>query len=94
MYYGAGAGTVGYAISPGRRCPEPGARPCPLRGQLTLGHQGTARSITWLRDCHTCVVAGRGPSYGKLLALVGSDAREAVGSQAAAHVTHARDEYL
>jgi hypothetical protein len=95
VYYATGANRLGYAISSGDALPGARGRTVEQYGvRFTLGHQGAARSITWLRDGHTCVVASRGMSYDGLLQLVGSDSREAVGSQAGLHVSHSRIAYL
>ena len=69
VFYRAADGTrVGYAIA---------ARP-PLDSDTThggyavsytLGHQGDARLVTWVREGRTCVIAGRFVSYQTLLRL-------------------------
>ena len=68
VFYRAGDGTrIGYAIA---------ARP-PLETEgsggyavsYTLGHQGAARLVTWVRDGRTCIIAGRSVSYQTLLRL-------------------------
>ncbi|HEX4008515.1 MAG TPA: hypothetical protein VHX62_00820 [Solirubrobacteraceae bacterium] len=95
VYYTAHGTRVGYAISSGSALA--GARGATVDQygvQFTMGRQGAARSITWLRDGHTCVVAARGVSYKALLTLVGKDSGEAVGSQAALHLSHSRIAYL
>jgi hypothetical protein len=69
VFYRGPHGThVGYAIA---------SRP-PLEGKdqdsgytvsYTLGHQGSARLVTWVRDGRTCVIAGRSVTYQTLLRL-------------------------
>ncbi len=69
VFYRAGDGSrVGYAIA---------ARP-PLQSverhggyavSYTLGRQGGARLVTWVRDGRTCIIAGRSVSYQTLLRL-------------------------
>jgi anti-sigma factor RsiW len=76
VYYADAAGRrVGYAIASGS--PLPGARGETVRVYgvtFTLQRQGSARLITWVREGHTCVVAGHA-SYETLLRLAGTDGR-------------------
>jgi hypothetical protein len=70
---------VGYAIASGAALqggePSRGA----YNVTYTLGHQGSARFVTWVRDGHTCVIAGHSVTYQMLLGL----ARESGGSASA-----------
>ncbi len=69
VFYRAPDGTrVGYTIV---------ARPPLEKGEsrdgytvsYTLGHQGSARLVTWVRDGRTCVIAGQSVTYPTLLRL-------------------------
>lgn len=95
FYTGRHGARVGYAIVSGSALRVPrGAGVTRYGVRFTLRRQGSARLITWLRDGHTCVIAGRSVSYATLLALAGADGHEAFGSQAALHLTHSRAAYL
>jgi hypothetical protein len=72
VFYRAPDGArVGYAIVSGS--PLQGSE---LRGgyavSYTLGYHGSARLVTWVRDGHTCVIAGRSVPYQTLLGLARS----------------------
>ncbi len=82
VFYASHKGTrIGYAIVSGA--------PINVSGDTTV-HEGTntytlfnlgkARGITWRRDGHTCVIAGRGVSDARLLALAGAESERAVAS--------------
>jgi hypothetical protein len=50
---------------------------------------GGAKLITWVRNGHTCIIAGRDVSYATLLRLASADER-AEGASAQARVTLAQ----
>jgi hypothetical protein len=69
VFYRAANGTrVGYAIVSGPALTG-GGREGSYGVTYTLGHQGSARLVTWVRDGHTCVIAGRSVSSRTLLRL-------------------------
>ncbi|HWE13807.1 MAG TPA: hypothetical protein VG365_09865 [Solirubrobacteraceae bacterium] len=76
VFYQAPDGTrVGYAIASGS--PLQGSpRVSGYQVSYTLGEEGSARLVTWVRDGHTCVIAGRSVTYQTLLRL----ARDSAGS--------------
>jgi hypothetical protein len=48
-----------------------------------MGRAGDVNLITWVRNGHTCVIAGRNVSHATLLRLASADERaEATSSQA------------
>jgi hypothetical protein len=74
VFYRTPGGTrVGYAIASGS--PLEGSR---HRGgysvSYTLGEDGSAHLVTWVRDGHTCVIAGRSVTYQTLLRLARASA--------------------
>jgi hypothetical protein len=76
VFYSDGHGhRVGYAIVYGR--PAPKVPPGEVRWRegtaYHLATVGSANVVTWQRDGHLCVVAGRGVSPAKLLALASWD---------------------
>jgi hypothetical protein len=96
VFYSDGAGDkVGYAIASG--APLAGAHGTTVRiygTTFTLGHQGSARLITWVRSGHTCVIAGRSVSYRTLRELAGADERETGTTSTTLHGTGTRTAYL
>jgi hypothetical protein len=80
VYYRAPDGTrVGYSIVPGHMLTAPGGATTVFRGvRYTYGRVGSGRYITWARDGHTCVIAGRQVSHRTLLALARADESTAV----------------
>jgi len=56
---------------------------------MILSPAGDAKLITWVRNGHTCIIAGRDVSYATLLRLASADER-AEGAGAQARVTLAR----
>lgn len=81
VYYRAPDGTrVGYSIVPGHTLTLPGgAATIARRGvRYTYGRIGAGRYITWVRDGHTCVIAGRQVSGRTLLTLAAADEGTAV----------------
>ncbi|HWI71943.1 MAG TPA: hypothetical protein VNT55_08315, partial [Baekduia sp.] len=67
-------GDVGYTIVDGKALPEPGgARHVTANGmRYAVLRQGDATIVTWQRDGHTCVLAGRGDGVERqLLAFAG-----------------------
>ncbi|HWD74369.1 MAG TPA: hypothetical protein VG371_04480 [Solirubrobacteraceae bacterium] len=76
VFYKAPNGArVGYAIASGRPL-EGNGREGGYDVTYTLGHQGSVQFVTWVRDGHTCVIAGHRADPSTLLAL----ARESGGS--------------
>jgi hypothetical protein len=76
VYYRAPDGTrVGYSIVPGHTLTLPsGATTTVLHGvRYAYGGVGSGRYITWARDGHTCVIAGRQVSNRTLLRLARAD---------------------
>jgi hypothetical protein len=72
VFYENAAGTrVGYAIVSGP--PIAGVKRSGYSVNFTLAHQGSARLITWVRDGHTCVIAGHAVHDAVLLGLAGSE---------------------
>ncbi len=69
VFYRAPDGTrVGYTIA-ARPPLEQGERRGGYAVSYTLGRQGSARLVTWIRDGRTCVIAGRWVTYQTLLRL-------------------------
>ncbi len=87
VFYADRAGTrVGYAIVSGAALAVPGGgRTVTLYGGagLTLGRVGGARLITWRRDGHTCVIAGRTISDATLVTLANGESGPGAGSASA-----------
>ncbi len=78
VFYGNARGQrIGYAIVSGAPPPRTHGGSVVWRGHTPyrLSARGDARVVTWLRDGHLCVVAGRGVSGAKLLALASWDDR-------------------
>ncbi|MGZ4246030.1 MAG: hypothetical protein ACXVSE_17210 [Solirubrobacteraceae bacterium] len=84
FYRGRNGQRVGYAITSG--APLSGVHGSTVAQygvRFTLQGSGGAKLITWVRDGHTCILAGRNVSYAQLLALAGADEQqEASGSEA------------
>jgi anti-sigma factor RsiW len=82
VFYAGHKGTrIGYAIVSGPPINVSGDTTLHEGGNTyTLFNLGNARGITWRRDGHTCVIAGRGVSDAKLLALAGAESGQAVAS--------------
>ena len=80
VYYRAPDGTrVGYSIVPGHTLTLRGDATIVLDGvRYTYGRVGSGRYITWVRDGHTCVIAGRHVSHRTLLTLARADESTAV----------------
>ena len=86
--------TVFYKTRSGKRIGYAIASGAPLSGvqgdtatrygvTFTMGRAGDVNLITWVRNGHTCVIAGRNVSHATLLALASADERaEATSSQA------------
>ena len=75
VFYRAGDGTrVGYAIVSGSTLDAPAGPSQTIGGvRYTFGHAGSAKLVTWWRDGHTCVIAGRTVGDQTLLALATAD---------------------
>jgi hypothetical protein len=85
FYRGRDGSRVGYAITDGS--PLSGAHGATVSrygARFTLQGAAGARLITWVRNGHTCVIAGRNVSYATLLALAGSEEQENASAQTAA----------
>ena len=82
VFYAGHKGTrVGYAIVSGAPIKVSGNTSLYEGGTTyTLFKLGSARGITWRRDGHTCVIAGRGISNARLLALAGAESDRTVAS--------------
>lgn len=73
FYRGPTGRRVGYAIVSGPPLADVrGRRVTAGAVHFTLARTGAGRLITWVQSGHTCVVASRTVTYGRLLALVGS----------------------
>ena len=69
-----GARRVGYTIVTGPPVTVRGGVTVTSHGiPYTLKRVGPARLITWLRNGHTCVIAGQGVTYRTLLRLATAD---------------------
>ncbi|HEX5195285.1 MAG TPA: hypothetical protein VFW09_21015 [Solirubrobacteraceae bacterium] len=80
IYYRAQDGTrVGYSIVPGGSLSN-GGGPSTVRGGVRywFGRERSGRYVTWVRDGHTCVIAGRTASDRALLRLAIADENTAV----------------
>jgi hypothetical protein len=76
FYNTPGGIRAGYSIVSGSTLAEPDGRWVTAHGiRYTFARVGSARLITWRRDGHTCVIAGRSLSERTLLALAAADAR-------------------
>jgi anti-sigma factor RsiW len=82
VFYASHKGTrIGYAIVSGAPINVSGDTTVHEGGTTyTLFNLGNARGITWRREGHTCVIAGRGVSDAKLLALAGAESDHTVAS--------------
>jgi hypothetical protein len=76
---------IGYAISNGAPLSGTQGETATRYGvTFTMQRTGDVNLITWVRNGHTCVIAGHGVSYATLLRLASADERaEATSSQAA-----------
>jgi anti-sigma factor RsiW len=82
VFYGKHNGTrIGYAIVAGSPVAVSGGKTISENDvHYTLFDAGGARAITWRRDGHTCVIAGRGVSDATLTALASADEGHSVAS--------------
>ncbi|HTU30349.1 MAG TPA: hypothetical protein VMF07_13280 [Solirubrobacteraceae bacterium] len=75
VFYSVGGTRVGYAIVSGAALAMP--RGSTVRGPTGIRYvfvsSGGAQILTWRRDGHTCVIAGRSVSRSTLLALAAAD---------------------
>ena len=70
VFYDIAGQRVGYSIVPGAALGVPAGDPHVINGVLyTTSVAGSAESVTWRRDGHTCVIAGRRVSPRTLLRL-------------------------
>ncbi|HTU97059.1 MAG TPA: hypothetical protein VMF14_14530 [Solirubrobacteraceae bacterium] len=93
FYRGRNGSHIGYAITDG--APLAGVHGATVRRYgvaFTLQRSGGGRVISWVRQGHTCVIAGRSVSYAALLALATND-EKLEGISSAADVTKTT-EYL
>ena len=76
VFYRAPHGTrVGYSIVSGKTLTALRGPAATVGGvRYVFGHVGTAKLVTWWRDGHTCVIAGRTVGRRALLALAAADA--------------------
>jgi hypothetical protein len=76
---------IGYAISNGAPLSGTQGESATRYGvTFTMQRTGDVNLITWVRNGHTCVIAGHGVSYATLLRLASADERtETTSSQAA-----------
>jgi hypothetical protein len=78
VFYRVGGGRIGYAIVSGPALAQPSGQARTIGGvRYVLATTGSAKLVTWRRDGHTCVIAGRGVGDRTLLALAGTDERTA-----------------
>ena len=78
FYTSATGGRVGYGIVSGAPLHTVAGQAATRYGVwFTLTHLGAENLITWQRDGHTCVIAGRSVSYAALLSLAAADERPA-----------------
>jgi hypothetical protein len=79
VFYRSPSGArVGYAIVAGKALPYPRGTVRVLGGiRYVLASADGARLVTWWRDGHTCVIAGRGVGDATLLRLAHADASDA-----------------
>jgi hypothetical protein len=82
VFYRAHNGArIGYAIVSGSPVAVSGGRVVTEgTARYTLFNAGNARGITWRRNGHTCVIAGRGVSDRTLVALASDDEGRSVAS--------------
>ncbi len=74
FYAGPAGHRVGYTIVTGPPLPVRGGTTVTRHGiPFTFQRVGSARMVTWLRNGHTCVIAGRGVSNPMLLHLATAD---------------------
>jgi hypothetical protein len=75
FYADAGGARVGYTIVSGHALPVSGGRDVAARGRhVRLLEVGGAYVVTWRRNGHTCIVAGRGIAPARLAALASYEA--------------------
>jgi anti-sigma factor RsiW len=92
FYKGPNGKRIGYAITGGTPLSGVHGNTASRYGvTFTMQPAGGAKLITWVRNGHTCIIAGRNVSYATLLRLASADER-AEGASAQASVTFA--EYL
>jgi hypothetical protein len=77
VFYSSGRARVGYSTVSGDALVAPGGRTVRSPGgvRYVLSASDGARLVTWRRDGHTCVIAGRSVGPGTLLALAAADER-------------------
>ena len=74
VFYEAGGRRVGYTIVTGPPVQVKGGVTVTAHGTpYTFMRTGSARLITWVRNGHTCVIAGHGVTYKTLLGLATAD---------------------
>jgi hypothetical protein len=92
FYKGPNGKRIGYAITGGTPLSGVHGNTASRYGvTFTMQPAGNAKLITWVRNGHTCIIAGRNVSYATLLRLASADER-AEGATAQASATFA--EYL
>jgi hypothetical protein len=69
FYEAPGGVRVGYAIASGPPLQGDGSSPGGYSVTYAVGHTGSARYVTWVRDGHTCVIAGQAVSSQTLRTL-------------------------
>ena len=74
VFYEARGRRVGYTIVTGPPVQVKGGVTVTTHGTpYTFMRAGSARLVTWVRNGHTCVIAGHGVTYAKLLRLATAD---------------------
>ena len=82
---------IGYAIASGAPLSGVQGNTATRYGvTFTMGRAGDVNLITWVRNGHTCVIAGRNVSHATLLRLASADER----AEAASPQAKVRTEYL
>ena len=93
VFYKSSSGKrIGYAITGGTPLSGVHGNSATRYGvTFTMQPAGDAKLITWVRDGHTCIIAGRNVSYATLLRLASADER---AEAATAQVNVASAEYI
>jgi hypothetical protein len=75
VYYRRGSRVVGYAIIAGERVPPPVATTPVIQGRTVYRYfrAGSRTVVTWVRDGHTCVLAGSGTPADVMVRLAAWD---------------------
>lgn len=86
FYAGAGGARVGYSIVSGSSLRAPHGSSVTRYGvRFTIARAGHARLVTWVRDGHTCVIAGRDIAARTLVSLAADEGHAQPGAHAASY---------